>query len=81
MPVAASVIVIVTVNVPSTVGVPEIVAPLSERPDGKVPEVQVYGLVPPDPVSECVNAEPLVPDALAEDVIVGLFAVMVKVRV
>lgn len=41
MPLAASVIVIVTVNVPSTVGVPEIVEPLRERPDGKVPEVQV----------------------------------------
>lgn len=45
-------IVIVIVNVPSTVGVPEIVEPLSDSPAGKVPAVQVYGLEPPEPVSE-----------------------------
>jgi hypothetical protein len=51
VPLAASVIVIVTVKVPSTLGVPEILEPLNVRPAGKVPEDQVYGLVPPLPVS------------------------------
>ena len=42
----------VIVKVPSTVGVPEIVEPLSVSPPGSVPAVQVYGLVPPLPVNE-----------------------------
>jgi hypothetical protein len=77
----ASVIVIVMVKVPSTVGVPEIVEPLSDSPAGKVPAVQVYGLVPPLPVSECVNAVPLVPLAVFAEVIVGLLAAIVMVSV
>ena len=74
VPPAASVTRAVIRHVPAAVGVPAIVAPLSDSPGGSVPLIVQLRDVPPVAASVCEYAAPTVPDG-SDAVVIATAAV------